>query len=57
MENKTKVKIYQHAFDKEHYLLLRDNEIAFLKWLMEKCYLDNETEFKISPREDNPIEF
>ena len=57
MENKTKVKIYQHVFDKEHYLLLRDNEIAFLEWLNENNYLDNETDFKISPREDKPIEF
>ena len=51
MENKTKVRIW-HDCGEDDYLLLRDNEIAFLKWLFDYGYLKEEIHYTINPKDD-----
>ena len=57
MEKKTKVKIYDSYSETESYLLLRDNEIAFLDWLSDNDFLNGDVGYKILNTETPPIEF
>ena len=55
MEQKTKVRLH-HECGEEDTLLLRDSEIAFLKWLFDYGYLKEEVQVAINPK-DELIEF
>ena len=57
MEKKTKVRIYDNYSETEFYLLLRDNEIAFLTWLYENDFLSGDVGYTILDKETQPIEF
>ena len=56
MEKKL-IHIYNSDKDRDNYLKLTDNEIAFLNWLNEMGYLDNYTYFDKVKTLPTPIEF
>jgi hypothetical protein len=56
MEKKL-INIYNTAKDEDNYLKLTDNEVAFLNWLQDMGYLDENTDFDEIGALPTPIEF
>jgi len=57
MEKKIKIRLTDTYRDKEYYLLLRENEFAFLKWLFNTGIINEDYAEYVPLNETKLIEF
>lgn len=57
MEKKIKIRLTDTYRNKEYYLLLKENEFAFLKWLFNTGIIDEDNAEYATFNEMNLIEF